>query len=42
MAKEAVEQRGVSIRMACMAFAISETCYRYQPTLSDESAEIAD
>ena len=42
MAKEAVIQRGVSIRVACEAFVISETCYRYQPTLSDENVEIAD
>ncbi len=42
MAKEAVIQRGVSIRVACIAFVISETCYRYQPTLSDENIEIAD
>lgn len=42
MAKDAVERRGVSIRMACTAFMVSETCYRYQPTLSDENAEIAD
>ena len=26
----------------CRAFAISETCYRYQPKPSDENAEIAD
>ena len=32
----------LSIRAACSAFAISETCYRYQPKLSDENAEIAD
>jgi putative transposase len=32
----------VSIRLACQAFVISETCYRYQPRLSDENAEIAD
>jgi putative transposase len=32
----------VSIRIACRAFAISGTCYRYQPKLSDENAEIAD
>jgi putative transposase len=42
MAKEAVIQRGVSIRVACIAFVISETCYRYQSTLSDENAVIAD
>jgi len=42
MAKQAVTQRSVSIRVACQAFAISETCYHYQPKLSDENAEIAD
>jgi putative transposase len=42
MAKHAAQQRGLSIRLACAAFGISETCYRYQPKLSDENAEIAD
>lgn len=42
MAKQAVERYRASIRVACKAFAISETCYRYQPILSDENAEIAD
>lgn len=42
MAREAVERRGVSIRLACQAFQISETCYRYEAKLSDENAEIAD
>ena len=42
MAKDAVEKQGISIRLACTAFVISETCYRYQPTLSDENVEIAD
>jgi putative transposase len=42
MAKKAVEQRGLSIRVACQAFTISETCYRYQRKLSSENAEIAD
>jgi len=32
----------VPIRLACVAFGISETCYRYQAKLSDENAEIAD
>ncbi len=27
---------------ACDAFMISQTCYRYQPQLSDENASIAD
>lgn len=34
--------RGLNIRLACQAFGISETCYRYQPKLSDENAVIAD
>jgi putative transposase len=42
MAKQVVAEKGVSIRMACEVFVISETCYRYQSTLSDENAEIAD
>ena len=29
-------------RMACEVFVISETCYRYQPKLSEENADIAD
>jgi len=42
MAKQAVEKKSVSVRLACMSFVISETCYRYQPKLSDENARIAD
>ncbi len=42
MAKGAVCQGRLSIRAACYAFTISETCYRYQPKLSDENAVIAD
>jgi putative transposase len=42
MAQQAVADRRLSIRAACAAFSISETCYRYQPKLSDENAEIAD
>ncbi len=42
LAKRAVSDEGLSIRVACAAFGISETCYRYQPRLSDENAEIAD
>ena len=42
MAKIAVMERGVSIRLACIVFGISETCYRYQATLSDENTLIAD
>ena len=42
MAKAAVADKDVSIKLACAAFGISEACYRYQPKLSTESAEIAD
>lgn len=42
VAQEAVSTRGVSIRLACSAVGISESCYRYQPKLSSENAEIAD
>ena len=42
MAQKAVVAYGASIRLVCFAFGISETCYRYQPLLSDENAEIAD
>lgn len=42
MARKAVEQRQISIRMACRLFGISETCYRYQAKLSGENAYIAD
>ena len=42
MAKQAVKQKAICIRLACTAFALSETCYRYQAKLSDENAEIAD
>jgi putative transposase len=37
----AVQEKGISIRVACATFSISETCYRYQPVLKDENAEIA-
>ena len=32
--------RGVSIALACGAFAISQRCYRYAPLLADENEEI--
>ncbi len=41
MAEWAVRYRSVSIAMACRAFSISETCYRYEPKLSDENELIA-
>lgn len=42
MAKRAVTERGLSIRLACEAFGISQTCYRYQAKLSSDNALIAD
>ncbi len=38
---EAVASRGVSIALACRAFQISDSCYRYERKLSDENAQIA-
>ena len=42
MAEWAVRHRSANIALACRAFRISETCYRYQPQLSDENELIAD
>ena len=42
MAKDAVKNKGVSVRVACEAFAISETCYRYVAKQAGENAKIAD
>ena len=42
LAQKAVLDRDISIRLSCELFGISETCYRYQPKLSDENAIIAD
>jgi putative transposase len=42
MAQEAVADKKVSIRLACAAFGISESCYRYAPQHGGENDEIAD
>ncbi|CAG2407732.1 integrase catalytic subunit [Burkholderia sola] len=42
MAKHAVSSRGVSIRLACEAFGISQTCYRYANVRDAENDEIAN
>ncbi len=42
MAHHAVEEKGISIRLACKAFRISESCYRYKAKLSEENIRIAD
>lgn len=42
VAQQCVEQQGTSIRLACLAFGISQTCYRYQAKQSADNVEIAD
>ena len=42
MARDAVASRGVSIRLACEAFGISQTCYRYERQRNAENEQIAD
>lgn len=42
MAQSVVARDGISVRLACRIFAISQTCYRYQPKLDSENAEVAD
>ncbi|TDV22428.1 putative transposase [Paraburkholderia caballeronis] len=42
MARDAVARRGVSIRLACEAFGISQTCYRYERLRNEENEQIAD
>ena len=41
MAKAAVTQHGIAIHLACTAFGISETCYRYEAKRRAENEEIA-
>ncbi|ADP96857.1 LOW QUALITY PROTEIN: integrase catalytic subunit [Marinobacter adhaerens HP15] len=42
MAHKAIADARCSIRLACVTFSVSESCYRYQAKLSSENAEIAD
>ena len=42
MAGEAVAHHKVSIALACRAFGVSETCYRYGPKLRAENERIGD
>ncbi|WP_116827754.1 MULTISPECIES: IS3 family transposase [Pseudomonas syringae group] len=42
MAQETVRSGRASIKLACLAFCVSTSCYRYPPRLSSENAEIAD
>lgn len=42
MAKRAVQERQIAIRLACVIFSVSETCYRYEPKRNHENEQIAD
>lgn len=42
MARKAVASGRCCISLACQAFSISQTCYRYQSKLGSENARIAD
>ena len=42
MAKKAVETKGVSIELACRAFKLSESCYRYERKLNEENKKVED
>lgn len=42
VAQQAVQNKDISVRLACAAVGISETCYRYQPKLDAENELIAD
>lgn len=42
MAEWAVNNRQVSVRLACKAFGVSQTCYRYQPLRTDENVKVAE
>jgi len=41
MAKKIIRERQVNIRFACLCMSISETCYRYEATLSVDNQQIA-
>ncbi len=42
MARWAVEEWGLTIRLACKAFGLSESAYRYRPQLNAENLLIAE
>ena len=42
MAQWAVTQRSATINLACRAFGVSQTCYRYKAKLDTENSVIAD
>ncbi len=42
MAKSSVAQHDIPIRLACVIFSVSETCYRYEAKRDIENEQIAD
>ena len=42
MARRLVAERGLSVRLACVIFSVSETCYRYEAKKNAENEQIAD
>lgn len=42
MAQQAVEHKGVAIRLTCEAFRVSESCYRYESKHNAENLEITN
>jgi putative transposase len=42
MAKQTITEHGISTRLACEIFQISQTCFRYQTVRGDENILIAD
>ena len=42
IAQWAINEKQVSIRMACATFGISATCYRYHPLQRQENEKIVD
>jgi len=42
MARRVVAERGISVRLACQIFTVSETCYRYEAKKNAENEQIAN
>jgi putative transposase len=42
MAQTVIQSQGVRVALACRAFGLSETCYRYGPKLRSQNEEIAE
>ena len=42
MAKQTITEHGISARLACEIFQVSQTCFRYQTVRDDENILIAE